>query len=102
MVRRMINDKAPGPYDFSLGFLKFCWDVVVEYLMKVFQELFLVGKFEKSLNATFIALLTKKIRASKVNYFRLISIVNGVYKIISKVLANRLGEVLGWIITKPE
>lgn len=38
----------------------------------------------------------------KVKEFRPISLMNGVYKIISKVLANRLGEVLEKIITKPQ
>ncbi|KAF5470977.1 hypothetical protein F2P56_011456 [Juglans regia] len=38
----------------------------------------------------------------KVKDYRPISLVNEVYKIISEVLANRLGGVLGWIITKLE
>ena len=52
------------------------------------------GKFEKSLNATFIALVPKKNGASNIRDFRLISLVGSVYKILAKVLANRLKEVL--------
>lgn len=42
--------------------------------MKVFNELFSFGKFEKSLNATFIALIPKRARAFDVNDFRPISL----------------------------
>lgn len=69
--------------------------------MKVFQELFSYGKFEKSHYATFIALILKKNGASEASDYRPISLVNGVYKLISMVLVNRLGEVLGKIISKP-
>ena len=52
------------------------------------------GKFEKSLNVTFIALVPKKNGVSNIRDFRLISLVGSVYKILAKVLANRLKEVL--------
>lgn len=70
--------------------------------MKVFRELFLVGKFEKCCNATFIALIPKKIGASEVNDYCPIGLVDEVHKIIFKVLANGLGEVLGKIISKSQ
>lgn len=70
--------------------------------MKVFQELILVGKFERSLKATFFTLIPKKIEAFEVNDFRPINLVNGVYKILSKVLANCLREVLWKIISKSQ
>ncbi|KAF5447045.1 hypothetical protein F2P56_032625 [Juglans regia] len=44
--------------------------------------------FEKSVNATFIALIPKKHGASSIEDFRPISLVSSVYKIISKVLAS--------------
>ena len=44
--------------------------------------------FEKSLNASFLALIPKKVDAVKVKDFQPISLVGGMYKIISKVLAN--------------
>lgn len=62
---KMVKDKVSCLDYFSIRFFQTCWDVVKEDLMKVFQKLFLVGKFEKSL-ATFIALIPKKIGALKV------------------------------------
>ena len=49
--------------------------------------------FEKSFNASFLALIPKKVDAVEVKHFQPISLVGGIYKIISKVLANRLRRV---------
>ena len=57
------------------------------------------GQFEKNLNATFITLIPKKHAASEIRDFWPISLVGGVYKIIAKVLANRLRTVMGDIIS---
>ena len=46
--------------------------------------------FEKSLNASFLTLIPKKVDAVEIKDFRPISLVGGIFKIISKVLANRL------------
>uniref|UniRef100_A0A2N9IUI4 Reverse transcriptase domain-containing protein n=1 Tax=Fagus sylvatica TaxID=28930 RepID=A0A2N9IUI4_FAGSY len=52
-----------------------------------------------SLNATFISLIPKKHGAGKIKDFRPISLVGGMYKIIAKLLVNRLSVVLGDIIS---
>ena len=57
------------------------------------------GQFEKSLNATFITLIPKRHVASEIRDFRPISLVGRVYKIIAKVLTNRLRTVMGDIIS---
>ncbi|XP_042969089.1 uncharacterized protein LOC122301772 [Carya illinoinensis] len=56
----------------------------------------------ESLNASFITLIPKRVRLVKVNDFRPISSISGVYKIISKVLVKRLSEVLEKIILKSQ
>ena len=59
-------------------------------LMEFFQEFYSIGIINKSTNATFIALVLKKGQALKVSDFRSISLVTSLYKIIAKVLAERL------------
>lgn len=61
----------------------------------------LEGMFEKIVNATFIFLISKKSMAVNIKDFRPISIVDGVYKIIVKVIANKLNLVVEKIISKP-
>ena len=63
--------------------------------MAVFHHFHVIGQFEKSLNATFIAPIPKKATAVEVKDLRPISLVGGVYKILAKVLATRLRKVLG-------
>jgi hypothetical protein len=70
--------------------------------MAVFQTFHESGEFERSLNATFLVLIPKKHDAEEVKDFRPISLVGGVYKIISKVLANCLRVVLPNIISETQ
>ena len=67
-------------------------------VLTVFEEFFQHCKFEKSLNATFIALIPKKNYAFNIRDFRPISLVGNVYKILAKALANRLRVVLDQLI----
>ncbi|KAG5621167.1 hypothetical protein H5410_006385 [Solanum commersonii] len=53
-------DKAAGPDGFTMGFFIKCWDVVKQDIMDTFQNLYEHEVFEKSFNATFIALIPKK------------------------------------------
>ena len=54
-------------------------------ILAVFEEFFQHCKFEKSLNAFFIALIPKKNDASNIRDFWPISLVGSVYKILAKV-----------------
>ena len=71
-------------------------------VLAVFEEFYQHSKFKKSLNATFIALIPKKNGASNIRDFRPISLVGSVYKILAKVLANRLKEVLDQLISESQ
>jgi hypothetical protein len=62
----------------------------------------LVVSSKKSLNATFIALIPKKSGAIELKNFRPIAVVSGVYKIIAKVLNNKLKRVMEKIVSKPQ
>ena len=56
--------------------------------------------FERSLNASFLTLIPKKCIAINIKDFRPISLVGSVYKLLSKVLANRLRAVLDNLISE--
>jgi hypothetical protein len=61
--------------------------------MKVFHEFHARGKFERSLSATFIALILKISRAVDPIEFCLISLVSHIYKIIAKFQQTDLDGV---------
>jgi hypothetical protein len=81
--------------------MAFFWEVVKEVILAVFKEFHSRRKFEKRYNATLVSLIPKKAGAVDTKDFRPIGLVGGVYKIISKVLVNRLKSVLGKIISNP-
>ena len=76
--------------------------MVKEDILQVFHEFHSNARFEKSLNATFLVLIPKKVGSRDVRDYRPISLVNGMYKILSKVLANRLSSVVEKLISKPQ
>ena len=100
VVLAMEGDKAPGSDDYSIAFFKVCWEVVKEDIMKIFREFHVEGKFEASLNSTFISLIPKIPGVSEMKDFHPTSPVGSLYKIIAKVLANRLKGVQDKVISK--
>jgi hypothetical protein len=85
-----------------MGFIKACWGVLKEDIIVVFGEFHSKARFQRSLIVSFIALIHKKVRVVDLKDFRLISLVGEVYKLIAKVLANRLKMVLGKIILETQ
>ena len=67
-------------------------------ILAFFDESYDYGKFEKSLNALFTALIPKKHKASNIRDFRPISLLSSVYKMLAKVLAYQLRGVLNGLI----
>ena len=51
------------------------------------------------MNATFLVLVSKKEGVDDLKDFRLISLVGGLYKLLAKVLANRLKKVVGFLVS---
>ena len=96
------GDKAPGPDGFSFAFWQFCWDFVKVEVMGFFKDFFERGKFVRSLNNTFLVLIPKKGGAEDLSDFRPISLVGSLYKLLAKVLANRLKKVVGKVVSSTQ
>jgi hypothetical protein len=99
VIQNFKGDKAPGPDGFTMAFFQKCWEFLKTDIIAVLKEFQTSRKFEKSLNATFVSLIQKKAGAVDIKDFRPISLIGGMYKIISKVLANRLKAVLGKVVS---
>ena len=96
------GDKAPSPNGFSLAFWQFYWDFVKDEIMGFFKDFFEKGKFVRSLNTTFLVLIPKKGGAKDLSDFRPINLVGGLYKLLAKVLANRLKKVVGKVVSSTQ
>lgn len=58
-----------------------------------------IRRFERSLNASFVTIVPKKEVVTSIKDFRPISLVGNIYKIISKVIINRLKKVLDEMVS---
>ncbi|XP_071694676.1 uncharacterized protein [Rutidosis leptorrhynchoides] len=92
--------KSPGPDGFSALFFKKTWDIIRAGIMEAIKEFFINGQFLKEINHTVIALLPKTNVPSQVNDFRPISCCNVLYKIISKIVTNRIKMGLNWVVSE--
>ena len=95
----MNGDKAPSPDGFTMAFWQNRWDFVKEEILEMFKEFHEYSSFLKSLNNTFLVLIPKKSGAEDLGYFRPISLLGGLYKLLAKVLANRLKNVVGKVVS---
>jgi len=91
--------KPPGPDGLPTVFYKTFWNVVGVWLTREVMEVLKGGRIPASWNEMTIALIPKTEKPERVTDLRPISLYNVVYKVVSKVLSNRLREVLPAIIT---
>jgi hypothetical protein len=90
VIRHMPLDKAPGLDGFNGLFLKKCWHIIKEDIYTLCFDFFNGTLNLEAINRSFITLIPKVQNPTSVNDFRPISLLNGVIKIITKLLANRL------------
>ena len=67
--------------------------------MSFFQKFYKDGWFVRSLNTTFLVLFSKKGGVEDLRDVKPISLVGGLYKLVAKVLANRLKKVVDKMVS---
>lgn len=90
----MPGSKTPGPDGYTVEFFKETWAIIGDDVTAAVQSFFILGFLPKGLNSTILALIPKKIEAKEMKDYRPISCCNVLYKVISKLLANRLKSIL--------
>ena len=88
------SDKSPGPDGLNFCFIKHFWKVLKPEFLRFFSEFHVNAVIPKGLNSSFIALIPKIKDPQLITDFRPISLIGCVYKVIAKVLANRLSKVM--------
>nr|GEZ15733.1 RNA-directed DNA polymerase, eukaryota [Tanacetum cinerariifolium] len=92
------TDKAPGPDGYTFGFYRKFWYLIEGDVCDVVKFFFTHGNIPKGCNSSFIALIPKIPDFKLVKDYRPISLVGSLYKIIAKIMANRLVDVLGSLV----
>ncbi|GJT70288.1 glycerophosphodiester phosphodiesterase GDPDL3 [Tanacetum coccineum] len=84
--------KAPGPDGFTFKFIKQYWDTIRKDFTEMANKFEADGYIPRGCNSSFIALAHKNPDPLHIKDYRPISLIGCQYKIIAKVLANRLQQ----------
>ena len=97
-IQGLNGEGAPGPDGIPVFFYQECWDLVGPEVMATIED-FRIGVCNMDrMNKAFLVLIPKCQGAEQVGDFRPISLSNSIYLIIAKVLANRLREVINYLV----
>lgn len=93
-LKEMPADHAPRPDGFNGKFMKKCWHIIEPDFKRLCSQ-FTLGRLDiTSINGSFITLIPKKDSPQIVNDYRPISLLNSVLKLLTKLIANRLQQVI--------
>lgn len=92
-------NKTPRSDGFDASFFKNYWKIIKKDLFNCILEFFINGKILKEIKHTFIALIPKSNTPTQTSHYRPISLCPMIYKIISKILVNRLRPLLDHLIS---
>lgn len=93
------SSKAPGPDGFIFGVIKRYWDILEDDLVAFVTHFHSNSSIPKGCNASFITVILKLRDPKFVRDYRPISLIGCQYKIIGKLLANRLALVIGYVVS---
>jgi len=100
VLKDMQNCKALGLDGFNVDFFKACWHNVKHDILNVVENSRCSKTILKALNAAFISLIPKQDSVQMADKYKPIALCNVVYKIISKVVANRLRPLLSHLVSE--
>eukprot|EP00253_Pinus_taeda_P008374 PITA_08374 len=99
-ILSMPLDKAPGPDGFTVAFYRTHWEIIKKDYIKMAKNFFTKCKMGSSIKSSHLALIPKDPNPQSFDRFRPISLCSVSYKIITKILANRLKKILPSIISE--
>lgn len=94
----MHPDKASGPDGLNPAFFQSFWSVMGREIFDHCKEWLETNSFPHELNSTNVVLIPKKENTEKMKDLRPIALCNVLYKILAKVLANQIKNVLPYVI----
>lgn len=98
-LTRIANNKALGLCDFIVYFFKRCWHFQGREIHDIVGESKSTISILQAFNSTFLALIPKENNVTSPGKYRPIPLCNIIYKIITKIIANRLKPLLPFLIS---
>ncbi|GJU81763.1 putative RNA-directed DNA polymerase, eukaryota, reverse transcriptase zinc-binding domain protein [Tanacetum coccineum] len=91
--------KAPGPDGFTFKFIKQYWDTIGKDFIDMIKTFEIDSHILRGCNSSFIALVPKNQNPLHIEDYRPISLIGCQYKVIAKLLANRLLQVVHTMVS---
>lgn len=96
----MNGDGASGPDGFGGFFFKTNWNLVATDVYNAVIQFFSSGWLPPNYNSSLVVLIPKEQGADKIEQFRSIALAYYKFKIITKVLADRLAKLAPHIVSE--
>ncbi|CAL1396882.1 unnamed protein product [Linum trigynum] len=97
-VFAMGSKQASGSDGFTRKFFKSFWDIVGTSVVEAVISFFTSSRMLRSFNHTWLTLILKVDSVETIRQLRLISLCQFVYKLITKIMAERLASMLPQIV----
>jgi len=94
------KEGAPGPDGFGAIFFQTYWDIVKSDVEKAVLQFFTSGWIMPNFNSNTVVLIPKTSNADTMNQYRPIALANFKFKVLSKILADRLSQIMPALISK--
>ncbi|WZY89463.1 hypothetical protein YC2023_046198 [Brassica napus] len=95
---KMPQNRTPGPDGFPVEFFKGAWSILGSEFIASVRKFFELSFMPTSLNSTSLILLPKRPGAENIKEYRPIACLNTQYKLITRLLSNRLKIVLPGLV----
>ena len=99
-MKDFLKSESPGPYGWSVKILLEFFDTMGINILEVVEDSGTSSTIYEGLNSTYITLIPKVRKPITFNDFRLVSLCNLVYDIISKIFTKRIKSILSKFISK--
>ena len=99
VIKSSDGSKSPGPDGFNFSFFKEFWYLLKHEIRIMFDQFHANETIPKSFLSFFVTLIPKVNASMSLKQYRPISLLGSLYKLLSKVLANRLSKVMNSIIS---
>ena len=102
MLKNFSKVKSPGPNGWIVDLFLHFFYLIGKDLVDSMEESRKQGYVPGNLNCTFVFVIPKKDRLEKFNDYMPISLCNLIYKVIKKVISNRINPILDRRISKDQ
>ncbi|GJY76394.1 putative RNA-directed DNA polymerase [Tanacetum coccineum] len=91
------GEKASGPDGFNFKYIK-NWEIIKADLMEAVNWLWETKEISRGCNSSFVTIIPKVADSIGLGDFRPISLIDCYYKILAKILAERVKKVVGEVV----